>query len=94
MRSQSKVSDEQSKQAWDQGRADGETGAGGTTEGGGCRPDHMTSKIGMQVVELESRLEVMKESQQERERLEIGQAAHQNRKGMQGRISRGGLQTI
>ena len=37
----------------------------------------MASGMGLQVVELEGRLEVMKESQEERQILEIGQAAPQ-----------------
>ena len=41
-------------------------------------PDYMGSGMGMQVVELEGRLEVMKESQEERQIFEIGQAATQS----------------
>ena len=41
-------------------------------------PDYMASGRGMQVVELEGRFEVMKESQEERQILEIGQAAPQS----------------
>ena len=40
--------------------------------------DHMATGMGLQVVELEGRLEVMKESQEERQILEIGQAAPQS----------------
>ena len=50
--------------------------------------DYMATGMGLQVVELEGRLEVMKESQEERQILEIGQAAPQsprgNRNGRQG----------
>ena len=35
-------------------------------------PDYMASGMGLQVVELEGRLEVMKESQEERQILKIG----------------------
>ena len=40
-------------------------------------PDYMASGMGVQVLELEGILEVMKESQQERQIFEIGQAAAQ-----------------
>ena len=40
--------------------------------------DYMATGMGLQVVELEGRLEVMKESQEERQILEIGQAAPQS----------------
>ena len=61
----------------------------------------MATGMGLQVVELEGRLEVMKESQEERQILEIGQAAPQSpskqpgkQKWKAGGISRGGLQTV
>ena len=41
-------------------------------------PDYMASGMGMQVVELEGRLGVMKQSQEERQIIEILQAAHQS----------------
>ena len=64
-------------------------------------PDYIASGMGLQVVELECRLELMKKSQEERQILEICQAAPQspsNSPGKQqqkaGGISRGGLQTV
>ena len=41
-------------------------------------PDYMASGMGLQVVELEGRLEVMKKNQEGRQILEIGQAAPQS----------------